>query len=211
MKKHILALVAAIALPMSMFAQTGSGNKIGGMDRAEFDRINAEGAAKVAAVKPSSTPLSEGDKALMMKMAKGGMMQLQVSQAALPKLTREDVQALAKSEVEEQTGLSQKLMEIASAKGVTLPGEPAAGTDGIIKQMDGKSGADLDMYYTRTSGIDGHKKLESTMSTVSKTAKDPALKEVANAALPLIRTHMRVSQGVAGAGAGKKMTKAVAR
>lgn len=201
MKQHILTVIAAIAMPLSMFAQSDA--TIGGMSRAEFDRINADGAAKVAAVKPSSAPLSAGDKKLLMQMAQGGMMQLQVSQAALPKVSRDDVRTLAQSEVDEQTGLSQKLTEIAGAKGVTMPSEPAAGTAAILQQMEGKSGSNLDMYYTKTSGIEGHKKLEATMTTVSKTAKDPALKAVANAALPLIKTHMRVAKGVAGAAGGR--------
>ena len=200
MKQQILALVAAIALPLSMNAQNaaGSGTTIGGMQRAEFDRINADGAAKVSAIQPTQTPLSEGDKKLFMQMAQGGMMQLQVSQAAMPKVGDEEVRVLAQSEVEEQTGLSQKLTEIAAAKGMTMPAEPAPGTAAILKQMEAKSDKQLDAYYIRTSGVDGHKKLEATMTTVSSNAKDPALKAVAAAALPLIRTHLRVSKNVSG-------------
>jgi putative membrane protein len=211
MKQRMLTLMAALALPISIFAQAGQGSgMIGGMSRAEFDRINAEGAAKVAAIQANSTPLSESDKKLMMQVAQGGMMQLQVSQAALPKTSRDDAKTLAQSEVDEQTGLSQKLMEIARAKGMTLPSEPAAGTAAILKQIGMRNGADLDAYYVRTSGVEGHKKLQSTMTIVSRTAKDPALKAIAAAALPLIRTHLKVSQQISGgmggkmSGAGKK-------
>ncbi len=209
MKLQILSLAAAIALPIAVFAQGAT--TIGGMSRAEFDRINNEGAAKVAAIQPSSTPLSEGDKKLLTRMAQGGMMQLQISQAAMPKVTGDDVRTLAQSEVEEQTGLSQKLSEIANAKSAAMPAEPAAGTQSIVDQINSKTGAELDAYYVRTSGVEGHQKLEATMMTVSKTAKDPALKAVADAALPLIRTHLKVSKAISGGGAagmsGKQRSK----
>lgn len=204
MKQIFLSVVAALALPIYASAQSAT---IGGMSRAEFDKTNADAAAKVSAIQATSTPLSEGDKKLMMQMAQGGMMQLQVSQAALPKTNGEDARTLAQSEVDEQTGLSRKLSEIAGAKGVTLPSEPAAGTAAIVQQIDKKSGADLDAYYVRTSGVEGHKKLEATMTLVSKTAKDPALKEIAAATLPLIRTHMKVSKNIVAGMSSKTATK----
>lgn len=204
MKRHILSLLAAVALPFALAAQTSS---IGGMSREKFDRVNAEGNAKVAAIQPNSTPLSAADMKLLTQIAQGGMMQLQVSQAALPKTQGEDARTLAQSEVEEQTGISQKLTEIATAKGASMPGQPAPGTDAILQQIGAKSGAELDRYYVQTSGVDGHKKLESTMTTVSKAAKDPALKALAVAALPVIRTHMKVSKAVV-SGAGRKTSAA---
>ncbi len=193
--------------------QTGDASTtIGGMPRAEFDRINAEGARTVMAIEPTSAPLSDADRQLMMQMAMGGMMQLQISQAALPRTTRDDARTLAQGEVEEQTTLSNKLMEIARAKGVSLPAEPAPETRAMMQRMEGLSGAQLDAFYVQNSGVDGHKKLEATMSTVSRTAKDPALKAVADAALPLIRTHMAVSKNIVagmngGTGGGKEMKK----
>lgn len=170
---------------------------IGGVSRAEFDRMNAEGNRKVAAITPTSTPLSKSDQKLLVQMAQGGAMQLQVSQEMLARVRREDVKVLAQSEVEEQTGVSAKIMEIAKAKGMTLNADPTLATTQMLERMRQTSDAgELDEYYTRQSGVDGHEKLMKTGEKVMREARDPALKALAEATAPVIKMHMQVSQGV---------------
>jgi hypothetical protein len=124
---------------------------IGNMSRAEFDRRNAEGNAALMAIRPTSTPLSKSDQKLLAQMAIGGLTQLQVSQAALGRLQRDDVRVLAQSEVEEQTGVSAKIQEIARAKGMpAMSTEPAAVATQMLERIQGTSGAELDRYYTRS-------------------------------------------------------------
>ncbi len=174
---------------------TPSGSAMfGTMSQAEFDRINKEGAAKVKAIKPTKDPLASADQELMMQVAKGGMMQLEVSRLAVQKATSEPVRKLAQSEVEEQTGLSAKLKEIATAKGVTLPAAPDAQTQAMLTKMKGMSGAALDRYYVQESGVKGHEQLDKVMSSVESTAKDAGLKSLAAAAHPLVKTHLTVSR-----------------
>jgi putative membrane protein len=79
------------------------GMMLGRISVEEFNRLNAEGAAMVAAITPTSTALSRGDQKLMMEVAMGGMMQLEVSRAALARVTSPQARLLAQSEVEEQT------------------------------------------------------------------------------------------------------------
>lgn len=170
---------------------------IGGMSRAEFDRMNEEGNKKVAAITPTSTPLSKSDQKLLVQMAQGGVMQLQVSQAAVGRVQRDDVKVLAQSEVEEQTGVSAKIMEIAKAKGMVLNTEPTAATTQMLQRMqETTDAANLDRYYTRESGVDGHEKLMKTGEKIMREAQDPALKALAAATAPVIKMHMQVSQGV---------------
>ena len=183
-----------------------SSGTIGGMSRAEFDRRNQEGNRMVAAIKPTETKLSAADQKLMMEVAKGGMMQLTISQAAMDKLTMEDARMLAQSEVEEQTGVSNKLREIASAKGMDMPEVKDPATQTMMDKMTGMNGQDLDMYYVRESGVKGHQQLETTMKKVQSQAKDPALKALATATLPVIRMHMSVSQKTLSMGKGTAKT-----
>lgn len=169
---------------------------IGNMSMEEFMRVNADGAAKVAAVTASSAPLSKSDQKLMLEVAMGGMMQLEVSRAALGKVTSPEAKLLAQSEVEEQTGLSAKLKEIAAAKNVTLPSAPDAKIQAMVAKMQSMSGADYDRNYVRESGVKGHEKLDKTMSKVESKGSDDALKSLAAAAHPLVRTHLQVSRDV---------------
>lgn len=174
-----------------------AGSMIGNMSRAEFDRLNAEGNAKVAAIKPTSTPLSKADQKLLAQLAMGGLMQLQMSQAALDRVQRDDVKVLAQSEVEEQTGVSAKIQEIVSAKGMQpMSTELSAATTQIQERMAATSGTELDRYYIRNSGVKGHEGLMATGQKILSKAQDPALKALAAATAPVIKMHMQVSQQV---------------
>jgi putative membrane protein len=198
-KNKLMVIAFFLAMPFMALAQQASSSQqtttmIGGMSKAEFERINKEGAAKVAAIKASSTTLSQADKELLLQVAMGGMQQLEVSKLAVSKATSEQVRQLAQSEVEEQTGLSAKLKEIAQAKGVELPGKPDAQTQAMLTKLSSLSGAELDSYYVAESGVKGHEKLDKVMSSVKAGAKDANLKSLAAAAHPLVQTHLKVSR-----------------
>jgi putative membrane protein len=169
---------------------------IGNITRTEFERQNAAGAAAVAAITPSNTKLSKADRKLMMEVAMGGMMQLEISRAALAKVTSEEARILAQSEVDEQTAMGAKLREIAAAKGETLPTEMNSKTQSMINKMQDKTGSELDMFYVRESGVKGHEKLDKTMTKVQSKATDDTMRSLASAAIPVVRLHLQVSRAV---------------
>lgn len=167
--------------------------KIGTLDAAEWTKINMEAGEKVKAIKPGADKLSDADQKLMLEIAMGGMMQLEMSKAAVGKATSADVKMYAQAEVEEQTALGTKLKEIATAKGMTLPEKPAAETMKMVDKLNAKTGADFDREYLQESGVDGHMKLEKTMNKVESKAMDATLKQVASTALPLIKIHFQAA------------------
>ena len=186
-------------------SNAGSTNMVGKETKSTFDRQNQKGAAAVSAIKPTSTKLSSADQDLMMQVAKGGMMQLEVSKVAVKNASSDEVKQLAQAEVEEQTGLSSKLQEIASAKGITLPSSPDSETQAMVTKMQGMSGADFDKMYVQESGIRGHEKLDTVMSQVKSNASDKTLKDVAQATHPLIKTHLKVSKEIMNKMGGSSM------
>lgn len=201
MKKIALSLGLLVSLLGSAsFAQqtSGSNTTIGKESKDEFDSQNKQGAAAVAAVTATSAPLSSADKKLMLEVAMGGMMQLEVSKVAVQKASSDEVRQLAQAEVDEQTGLSAKLQEIATAKNVTLPSAPDAKTQAMVAKLQGMSGAGFDRDYVRESGVKGHEKLDKVMSTVESNATDANLKSLAAAAHPLVKTHLKVSRDMLG-------------
>lgn len=175
---------------------TGTTNMVGKESKSGFDRMNKKGAADVAAIKPSSTKLSSADQVLMMEVAKGGMVQLELGKVAVEKASNEELRQLAQAEVDEQTGLSAKLKEIAQAKGITLPSAPDAETQTNIAKMQAMSGMSFDRAYVAESGVKGHEKLDAVMSKVKSNASDGNLKSVAQAAHPLVKTYLKVSREI---------------
>jgi putative membrane protein len=185
-----------IAQQNSAGMNTNSTTMVGKESVQEFDSQNKKGAAAVSAVSPTNAKLSSADQSLMMEVAKGGMMQLEVSKIAQQMATNPEVRQLAQAEVEEQTGLSAKLKEIAQAKGVTLPETPDAETQAMVTKLQGMSGAELDRMYVMESGVKGHEKLNKVMSKVESSASDASLKGIAKAAHPLVKTHLKVAEQI---------------
>jgi len=193
MRSIIVTCFAVLALAFTTTAQT---DKIGKMDLSSFTAINAKGSAKVTAIVPTKTQLKPADKQLFLKIAAGGMKQLAISQAVLAKTTNAQVKILAQSEVDEQTGLSAKLTQIAAAKSIVLPSAPDAAAQALVNKAGNLNGAALDAFYINESGIKGHEALQKTMLAVSAAAKDANLKKLAAATLPVIATHLTVSKQV---------------
>ena len=189
----LLAMLLTTEVAMAQSGRTDN-NMMGRTSKMEFDRMNKEGASMVSSITPSSAKLSKMDEALMMQVAMGGMMQLETSKIAVQKATNPEVRELAQAEVDEQMGLSAKLQEIASAKGITLPTAPDAKTQAMISKMQSMSGAGLDRHYVQEHGVKGHEKLDKVMSKVEAQGQDDSLMAVAKAAHPLVKAHLKVAR-----------------
>lgn len=161
-------------------------------------RQNREGMQAVAAVQPTSTQLSKADQDLMREVAIGGMMQLEMSRAVVSRTQNERVRQLAQAEIDEQTALSEKLKAIAQAKGVGMPASTDAAGRDMTQKLASLSGQELDRYYLRESAVKGHEKLDQTMEKVKSRATDANLKALAEAAHPLVRTHLQLARNLAG-------------
>ncbi len=194
MKGTLLTGIAAMLISITASAQQP--DKVGKMSVTVFNSLNAKGSQMVKAIRPSSGSFSQSDNQLLLQVAAGGQRQLALSQAVLAKVTNPQVKLLASSEVEEQTSVAAKLKEIAAAKGATIPDSADTTVQNLLSQVQNLAGAELDAFYINESGVKGHELLEKTMSTVNSTAKDPSLKQLATATLPVIRTHLTVSRDI---------------
>jgi putative membrane protein len=190
-QRGAMALVAVSFI--SPLAHAASG-MLGKMGPDEFKKANADAGTKVKAIHPAGGGLSEGDKDLLKEIALGGMMQMELSKVAASMGSSEDVKMIANAEIEEQTVVGEKLKEIAAAGGASLPGAPDDDTTKLVEKLKKETGLELDKMYLKKSGINGHEKLKDTMEKVQKKAENAALKALADAALPLIRTHLQVAK-----------------
>ena len=190
-KTGAMALLATSLVAPVAHAKSGMLGKLGPDD---FKKANTEAGEKVKAVKPGTGALSDSDKELLKEIALGGMWQLELSKVTASQASSEDVKMIANAEVVEQTAVSSKLKEIATAGGAALPEQPDDDTNDMVAKLKKESGLELDKKYLKESGIKGHEKLKDTMEKVQKKAESSALKALADAALPLIRTHLQVAK-----------------
>lgn len=180
MKASLVSVIAFLFLCFNALAQqdssgngmgsnnnsNGNNGKIGKMPVSAFNAINQKGNKMVSAIKPTSAPLSAADQQLMLQVAAGGQRQLAISQAVIDKVTDPQVKLLAASEVEEQTGITAKLQEIATAKNFTLPAAPPDSVQQLVSGASSMSGEELNTFYLTQGGINGHMLLQKTMTTV---------------------------------------------
>lgn len=66
----------------------------------------------------------------------------------------------------------------------------------LVQKINGASAEEVNLLYLDEGGIKGHQLLQSTMNDVRSTATDANLKALATATLPVIQTHLQVSQDV---------------
>lgn len=169
---------------------------VGAMSRDEFDEVNAQAVEDLLSLTASNESLSRADEKLMLELAAGGMMQLQLSRLAVENATDEETLLFAQAEVVEQTGISEKLQEVAEAKGLTLPDAADADTQKILDQLSGVADEDFDRDYLEQSGVKGHELLDEVLSRVETEAKDEDLQEMAATAHPLVLTHLEVARQI---------------
>lgn len=174
----------------------GAPETVGAMSRDEFDELNAQAVEDLLSLTASSEPLSRGDERLMLELAAGGMMQLQLSRLAVENATDAETLLFAQAEVVEQTGISEKLQEVAEAKGLTLPESADADLQKILDQLRGTADEDFDREYLERSGVKGHELLDEVLSRVEAEAEDEDLQEMAATAHPLVLTHLEVARQI---------------
>lgn len=186
----IASLAISLASPLA-FSATG---EFGKMSADEFKKANADAGMTVKEIKPDSEPLSEADKGLLKEIALGGMMQIELSRAATLLGSSADVKTIANAEIAEHSAIATKLNEMATAGGATMPDALESEATAMVNKLKRQTGAAADKMYLQVSGIEGHEKLKTVMEKVQKEAKSPALKALAEAALPLINTHLQVAR-----------------
>jgi putative membrane protein len=168
----------------------------GTVSESQFGVINERGRQMVAAITPAALPMSTDDQELFLEIAAGGMMNLQASQLALTKSTDPAIRILAKGEVEEQAALETKLREFAMIKTGRLPASPDEKTQKLVAKLGSLSGKDFDQYYTREVAIEGHERLKKVMEKTKDSARDPDLRALASATLPIINMHLQAANTV---------------
>jgi len=193
MKRRTFLWSSSLGFIGSSLAMAKDDQRIGKLGPAAFKQANEQAAAKIKAIVPTNAALSETDLQLVTKVAMGGLTQLSGSAWALSKTQFADVKAIVQAEIDEQTVLSDKLKEIAAAKGFDLPKAPGGDQK---KALDGlmESTEPVDREYLKVIGVDGHRAVQAAMEEVRAKAQDATLKQLAAAALPIVGVHLTVAR-----------------
>lgn len=146
--------------------------------------------------------LSPSDKDFMMKAAMAGMEEVQLGQVAMQQGSSDGVKQFGQQMVTDHTAANEKLMQVASTKGVTLPTAPDAAAQARMTKLRALTGPAFDKQYIKEAGLSDHEKAVKLFQKESTSGKDPDVRGFASATLPTIQTHLSMARTLAGGTSG---------
>ncbi|MFU9138099.1 DUF4142 domain-containing protein [Erwinia tasmaniensis] len=142
----------------------------------------------------TSTRLSSGDEKALKDMAQADINEVAAAKIALSKAHSGEVKAFAQQMVDDHGGALTKVQAVAQQKGVALPTEPDASHKAMAARLEKQSGGTFDKVYMKNAGTKDHKMVLSTLKSDARKIKDPDVKALADAHLPVVEQHLKSAQ-----------------
>lgn len=142
----------------------------------------------------SSVRLSSGDEKALKDMAQADINEVAAAKIALSKAQSSEVKAFAQQMVDDHGGALTKVQAVAQQKGVTLPTEPDAKHKATAAKLEKQSGGAFDKMYMKNAGTSDHKMVLSKLQSDARKIKDPDVKALADAHMPVVEQHLKSAQ-----------------
>ncbi len=142
-----------------------------------------------------SSGLSAADKKFVREAAEGGMAEVELGQLAVQKASSDDVKKFGQRMIDDHSKANDKLKEVASSKGISLPSSPNAKQEATKNRLSKLSGDEFDKAYMRDM-LQDHKQDVAAFRTESKTGRDADVKSFAAETLPTIQDHLKEAQSI---------------
>ena len=165
---------------------------------------NANSGTTAAGRGGQTATLGSSDRKFAMTAAMGGMAEVEMARMALTRASSDAVKQYAQKMIDDHTAANAELMQIASAKGLTLPTAPDAKHRAMMAKMERLSGAEFDRQYIMMAGHKDHEKMEKLFRDESARGRDADLKAFAAKTLPVVRQHLQMARDLHGQMGGMK-------
>lgn len=146
--------------------------------------------------------LSSSDRKFMQEAAIGGMSEVEMARVAVERASSDAVKDYARKMIEDHTAANQELMQIASAKGVSLPTAPDAKHRAMLTKLSGMSGADFDREYVRNAGVKSHEKMLKLVQDQSRKGRDADARAFAAKMVPAVQMHLDMARQLSAGSTG---------
>jgi len=146
--------------------------------------------------------LSSADRDFMMKAAMAGMNEVQLGQLAAKQGSSDAVRQFGQQMVTDHTAAHEKLVQLASTKGVTLPTALDPAAQEKLTKLQALTGPAFDQQYLKDAGVSEHEKAVKLYQKQSTSGKDPDVSAYASSTLPTIQTHLSMARTISGGASG---------
>lgn len=143
----------------------------------------------------TKTDLSKTDSEFVTKAAEGGLAEVQMAQLAQQKSQKQGVKDFAQHMIDDHTPNNQKLMTIASSKGITAPTEPSPAQQKMLAKLQGLDGAKFDHAYL-TGQVKAHQAMLKVFQHEATNGRDTDLKSFAETTVPTVQQHVTMAQNI---------------
>jgi len=194
---RLAALVASGAL-LAMVAPTAQAAS--DAHQAQGGMLLAQAAPPAGTTGASATTREKArnpDRGFAEDAATGSMAEIESGKRAQAQASAAPVKSFASQMVTDHTMASDQLRQLATSKGITLPGSPDRAHARQLEKLGKMQGAEFDREYMKMMVAD-HKKTVSLFEKEAKRGKDPELKNFAAKLLPDLQKHLQMAQSIEG-------------
>jgi putative membrane protein len=139
--------------------------------------------------------LSPADQKFVKEAAQGGMAEVELGQLAVERASSDGVKKFGQRMVDDHSKANDKLKEVASGKGITLPTEPNAKQKATKMRLSKLSGDAFDKAYMKDM-LQDHKQDVAAFQKESSTGKDSDIKNFASTTLPTLQDHLKDAETI---------------
>lgn len=186
------AILLAIALTGAMAACNNSSKNTSDSIPAGDTGVTQDVAQDVNKDQLASDSLSDDSKNVT-KAAEDGLFEVKFAGTAATKASSASVKKLAQHMVDAHTKANKELMDLATAKGITMPNAIEESDEKDIADINEKTGKDYDKAFVDEL-IDRHEKAINLFEKTSENAKDPEIKAWFGKTLPELRKHLDMAK-----------------
>ena len=162
-------------------------------EAAAGDALNPTAAARPATTDTANNTGAVSTDEFAIRAATGGMMEVVLGELAQQKATHPDVRSLAQTITNDHRAANKELIDIAGAKGVTLPTDMTSEQHQHHARLEGLSGAEFDRAYVQMM-IDDHAQDIALFEAKANAVSSDAFRAFAQKTLPALRKHLDMAR-----------------
>jgi putative membrane protein len=146
----------------------------------------------------AAAPAFAADDAFVMKVAKGGMAEVELGKLAAEKASSDAVKRFGQRMVDDHGKANDELKALAQGKNIALPSEIGPDEKALHNRLMKLSGPTFDQAYMKAM-VNDHVKDVNEFRMESKSGKDPDVKAWAAKTLPTLEEHLKMARETNGA------------
>lgn len=144
----------------------------------------------------SAAALSPAERSFVMEAAQGGQFEVAAARLAADKATDSAVKSYGAMLVTDHTNANQKLQQLASRHGLTLPSSLPADKQKELDKLSQASGHEFDRQFVQMVGLKDHKADISMFEKAEREGKDADLHAFIQTTLPTLKAHLSAAQNL---------------